>query len=1084
MESWLIRTTNHLLAQSWQIALLTVAVAAVSFALRNRSAHVRYLLWLIVLAKCLIPPLHWVPVAILPPGDTQLAESAPVPMPGPGEPLVFEERQPTVSGRARPASSQAQSDSLPGPRARPRVMSVRARLAVVWIVGVVVFLFVYLLKAMRMQVWLYKQRRELPTTLRRDLEGAFSVHTMTRLPSIWLIDDVGQPFVWGLLRGSIYLPANLTRVKDSTLRTSLVGHELSHVLRFDAAVNVLQVLAQSIFWFHPFVWWANRKLRQEREKCCDEATIARMQAPPEDYSSAIVEVLAVQCESTRPVPSLAVAGPVRNIEERIRTMLRPGRKFKKSPSLVAALTVLGIGLVTVPTALVLTARAGTETATQREAKSSGALHRAAAAGDIEQIRSLISEGTDVNAKDEKGQTALHAAALHGQPGAAQILIAHGADLEARDKDGCSPLACATLKGNDITAELLMAKGANVNDKDAAGNTPFHHAAIPEGSNKGRWIAIMRRLLAKGADVNARNDNGQTPAHVAAKGYRDAHGNAVLWLNRLGADVHAKDKAGNTPLHIAAGRARNWVTDDLIAKGANVKVTNVKGQTPLHIAAGHRHNRGETPRIWVVKALIAGGADVNAVDQRQWTALHEAACGGHTDIVQVLISSGADLDAQDEHGHTPAHLALRGTHMKVADLLIEKGTSISTPYLAAYLGDLTRLQNSNVSSTLRDIKDEAGFTPMHAAAAGGHKNVVEYLISQGVNANAEAQPGWTALSYAAAGNHMEVVGLLHSKGINAGKKASALLPMVAKRGYVDAAKILIDLGADKNVDNGSPLREATDAGQKEMVETLIAKGADVNAKGADVNPVEWSALHICAEKDRTDIAKCLIAAGADIDAADWTPLMEAAYYHKDMAELLIAEGADINRVSSSGWTVLNGALDANRLDIAELLLERGVKPNTKGENLSALHFAAWYRPHFFDLLIAKGADVNAKDWRGWTPLHLADPQSMEWLITKGADINARTNRGETVLHLCSESGDKEKAKLALSKGINIDAKDNLGWTALHRAAVFNHPDVAGILIDHGADVNLKDNDDNTPLNLAVETGHTEIVELLRKHGATG
>ncbi len=65
MENYLTQITNYLLTQSWQIAVLIAVIAAVNLALKNRSAHVRYLLWLIVLAKCLVPPLFTVPVAVL-----------------------------------------------------------------------------------------------------------------------------------------------------------------------------------------------------------------------------------------------------------------------------------------------------------------------------------------------------------------------------------------------------------------------------------------------------------------------------------------------------------------------------------------------------------------------------------------------------------------------------------------------------------------------------------------------------------------------------------------------------------------------------------------------------------------------------------------------------------------------------------------------------------------------------------------------------------------------------------------------------------------------------------------------------------
>jgi len=66
MDIYLNEVVYYLATQSWQIAVLTVAVAAASFALRRHSAHVRYLLWLIVLAKCLVPPVYVVPLQVLP----------------------------------------------------------------------------------------------------------------------------------------------------------------------------------------------------------------------------------------------------------------------------------------------------------------------------------------------------------------------------------------------------------------------------------------------------------------------------------------------------------------------------------------------------------------------------------------------------------------------------------------------------------------------------------------------------------------------------------------------------------------------------------------------------------------------------------------------------------------------------------------------------------------------------------------------------------------------------------------------------------------------------------------------------------
>ena len=403
MESWLSRITDYLLAQSWQIAVLIVVVAIVSVFLRNRSAHVRYLIWLVVLAKCLVPPLHSVPFAVLPQE----------------QPIAFVESSPMagrtfVSSRierdivTEPAmSTSVQTPMAPPPKTieGPSTYNIRVWLAIGWLVGAVALLFYNLLNALRTQIWLQRQRTTLPKKFRHNVENFFSAHGVKHIPNVWLINGMNQPFVWGLVRGSIYLPADLLNFQDSKSWASLLGHELSHVIRFDAIVHTLQIFAQVVFWFHPFVWWANRKIRMEREKCCDEMTIVSLHALPEDYSEAIVEVLAVKYESTRPVPSLAVAGPVKNIEERIKTMLRPGKKFYKHPSFVAATIVLLLALLTVPSTVVLTARAQSRSATASGDKPAVSLpYRAADAG-------LASLGPIVNSSASEGDPHISADGL-------------------------------------------------------------------------------------------------------------------------------------------------------------------------------------------------------------------------------------------------------------------------------------------------------------------------------------------------------------------------------------------------------------------------------------------------------------------------------------------------------------------------------------------------------------------------------------------------------------------------------------------------------------------------------------------------
>ncbi len=295
MENYLTQITNYLLTQSWQITALVGVIAAVNLALKNRSAHIRYLLWLIVLAKCLVPPLFTIPLAVLPqPAPPILVETV---FTLPAEPAVA----PATPVAATPTSTVAE---------RPVRFTTRQWLVFGWVMGVAAFIIFAVTKALRTNSWLRRQRKLLPGELQAWIEDLFSGLGIKALPKVWLVDGIGQPFVWGLLRGSIYLPADFVKVNSAEHRRGVLGHEISHILRFDAAVNILQIIAQAVFWFHPFVWWASKRIRDEREKCCDEMAIACLNAQAKDYSRAIVDTLVAECKSTRPVPSLAVAGPV------------------------------------------------------------------------------------------------------------------------------------------------------------------------------------------------------------------------------------------------------------------------------------------------------------------------------------------------------------------------------------------------------------------------------------------------------------------------------------------------------------------------------------------------------------------------------------------------------------------------------------------------------------------------------------------------------------------------------------------------------------------------------------------------------
>ena len=911
MENYFARIVGYLLAQSWQIAVLTVVVAVAAFALKNRSAHVRYLLWLVVLAKCLVPPLYTVPFGILP-----AAKRA---VPPPSKMLVVD-NEPVASEAMDSTAVDTRPAEVPEVSAVRQVTSqplgLVQWLGIAWLIGVGVYLAMNLLRALRANYWLWKTRKALPAEFQASVSDFFAAYGLKVLPRIWLVDDVSQPFVWGLLRGSIYLPADFLNVSNPGHRRNVLGHELSHVLRFDASVNLLQVIAQAVFWFHPFVWWANRNIRAEREKCCDEMAIARLNASPKDYGTAIVETLAIRNKSTRPVPSLAVVGPVKNIEERIKTMLRPGKKFYKRPSLVDVTVALLLASLIVPMALVLTARAETKPTAEQKPEPAKSLHQAAAAGDIEQVKSLISKGADVNAKDKPlGRTALHYASEKGHTEVARLLISQGAYVNAMCRPGGTPLHYAVIQGDRQTVELLLSKGADINAKNKGGRTPLFEAMASSAARGKEVVALLtakgarvpalhlaaymgdmerlKKCLQDGMDINSKEDAGCTALHAAVNsGKKDI----VEFLIGKYANTHARDTYGVTPLYYAAIHNYEDIADFLLAKGADANAGDENGLTLLYYAIWDKSKDA-------IKLLIRKGANVNAKDRAGYTPLVYAIWENDKDMVELLIANGADVNIEDNDGYTPYYWAVTDASKDIVELLTAKGaTVISTIHLAARAGDLARVKRFMEEGTDVNARDKGGETPLFSAVQADNDDVARFLIAEGADVNARDNIGATPLNFA-----------------------------IRARVKKDMLELLIAKGADVNAktERGqTPLHSACVRGEKDVVELLIGKGADITAKITSGSAVGWTLLHFATASGQAEIAELLIAKGADIDSKasnGHTPLHIACERgHKDVAELLIAKGADMNAKDNKQQSALSLAKEQGHEEIVGLLRKHGAK----------------------------------------------------------------------------------------------------------------------------------------------------------------
>jgi ankyrin repeat protein len=107
---------------------------------------------------------------------------------------------------------------------------------------------------------------------------------------------------------------------------------------------------------------------------------------------------------------------------------------------------------------------------------------------------------------------------------------------------------------------------------------------------------------------------------------------------------------------------------------------------------------------------------------------------------------------------------------------------------------------------------------------------------------------------------------------------------------------------------------------------------------------------------------------------------------------------------------------------------------------------------------------------------------ELLLPKGADVNAKDGLGDTPLADAARHGQKDVAELLLANKADVNAKDDIGGlTPLHKAAWEGHKDVVKLLVANGADVNAKDKSGGTPMTYAEQNGQDEVAEFLRHHG---
>jgi TonB family protein len=327
----------NLMLHLWESTVCAAAAALMAVALRHRPARVRYRIWLCASIKFLVPLSPLVGV-----GAHISAWTSPV--------------MPPAASIAVRWLDRSIAEWTHGPAARwssnvmPDLEGAGPLLVLVWLAG-----------AAALTLWRWRQWRTVARVagsairLERGREHDALGRVLERSggqrrPELLLCEEIRQPGVIGLRRPTVLWPAGLSaRLQDDGL-DAVLSHETCHAERWDNGTALIQVLVETILWFHPVVWWIGARLVIERERACDEEVL-QMGTDERSYAQGIIEVGRFALHA----PSAFVAGAgATGLTERIERILSRRtatplsawtRALLVSGALIAAAAPVGSGVL-------------------------------------------------------------------------------------------------------------------------------------------------------------------------------------------------------------------------------------------------------------------------------------------------------------------------------------------------------------------------------------------------------------------------------------------------------------------------------------------------------------------------------------------------------------------------------------------------------------------------------------------------------------------------------------------------------------------------------------------------------------------
>ena len=426
-----------------------------------------------------------------------------------------------------------------------------------------------------------------------------------------------------------------------------------------------------------------------------------------------------------------------------------------------------------------------------------------------------------------------------------------------------------------------------------------------------------------------------------------------------------------------------------------------GMTLLHTAA-------DTDAKDCVRLLVAAKAQLDLRAYNRFTPLHLAASRGHVASVKLLVAAGADLEARSAFDETALQMAAHNRRRTVVELLRNAG-AVYDIETAVLLGDLPWVERCLADPDIRvahatvQLAVQAGRTdlvrlllprknppeplpfgpplPTLPYFALRHADTLNYLLEQGEDLHARFEPNWA-------------------------ETGATLLHVAAQLDAVPSLQLLLQKGLpidSPDALGGTPLLHAVRAGAVGTTRELLRRGAKTAGPWGDLLTLGTHGMQRGIEPNERE-------------------------RRRQVGELLLAHGLPIT---------LDAAMALQRLaDVERLLREQPALAVQKDPVPPLCRAAKYTEPAYLRLLLAAGADVDAADPDGYTPLHWAafwgDLPAVELLLQHRAKVSPAATNGLTPLHESVRLGHPDVTKRLLEAGADRDARCRAGMQPLDYA----------------------------------------------------